>query len=86
MTKLEKICRNKHMVLSLWAVRYDGSEYSLGHINGMAEVKNFPTDVKEAVEAAHQDTSVERLEMYASRRLTGGSFRVIGRPLVVVPA
>ena len=84
MTKLEKILRSKRHEITIWATRFDGSEFVASVIRGIADLSS--PEVEAEINEAKADTSVEKLEVVAMRRCRGGKRVAIGRPLMVVGA
>lgn len=81
MTRLQKKLRSKKYELTLWAVRFDGTEYVASVIRNMADLES--PEVAEELKEAQSDLSVERFELWAMRRIRGGARRAVGKPVVI---
>lgn len=85
MTRGMKALKSKHFVLSVYAIRFDGTEY---HVSTIRNWDDFDApDVKNELEEAKEDTSVERIEVYRSRkcrRCDGTKRIIVGKPTAVI--
>ena len=82
MTRMNKVLRSKHHVLTAWAVRFDGTMYIAANIcnNRDLNSKDINLELTEALE----DLSVERLEFVPMRKCSDGVLRAVGKPVYVV--
>ena len=81
MTRLQKKLKSKRHELTVWAIRFDGSEYVASVIRNMADLES--PEVAEELKEAQSDLSVERFELWAMRRIRGGARRAVGKPVVI---
>lgn len=84
MKRLEKVLRSKKFEATVWAKRFDGTEYVASIIRNIADLSD--PEVEAEINEATADTSVEKLEVVAMRRARGGVRIAVGRPLLVVGA
>ena len=81
MTRLMRKLKSKRHELTLWAVRFDGTEYVASVIRNITDLES--TEVAEELKEAQSDLSVERFELQAMRRIRGGVRRAVGKPVVI---
>lgn len=84
MTRLNKILRSKHHVLTAWAVRFDGTMYIAATIRNAMDLNN--EEINRELNESLQDLSVERLELVPMRKCSDGIYHAVGKPVHVVGA
>ncbi len=82
MTRMNRVLRSKHHVLTAWAVRFDGTMYVAATIRNAKDL--YDNEINCELNEALEDLSVEKVEFVPARKCSDGVHHAVGKPVHVI--